>query len=242
MKAMILAAGKGTRLGELTTRIPKVLIKINGKSILQHMVEKCAGAGFSEMIINVHHLAGMVIDEIERLNRLGYRISVSDETEILLETGGGLYKARGFFDRKPFLLANADILTDLDLKKLLAYHKARKGLATLAVRDRVGKRFFLINSNGLLKGWINTATGEKILAGDSKEELRPVAFSSFHIIEPEIFRYMHEGIYTMTTLYLDLASNHPIYTYTQNDGYWFDIGTPEKLQDARNFFSDKENT
>ena len=235
MKAMILAAGKGTRLGDLTRTVPKVLQDINGKSILRRAVEKCTESGFDEIIVNVHHLAGMVIDEVSKLNRIGYKISVSDETVTLLETGGGLQKARYFFDSNPFLLYNADIVTDIDLKKLLAYHNEKKGIATLAVRNREGSRFFLVNREGLLRGWVNRATGEKILVDNNKEELAELAFSGLHIIEPEIFRYMYEGIYTMTSLYLELASAHRINTLTVNTGYWFDIGTPEKLQEARKY-------
>lgn len=235
MKAMILAAGKGTRLGELTAIIPKVLVDINGKSILQLAVEKCARAGFDEIIINVHHLAGMVVEEITRLGRLGYSLSISDETDGLLETGGGLYKARSFFDSQPFLLYNADILTELDLRELYNFHIERNALATLAVRNRPGNRFFLVNKEGVLRGWINKATGEKIITPGKEEKLNEIAFSGMHIIDPSIFDYMQDGVFTMTTLYLTLASSHHIQTFTHNEGYWFDIGTPEKLEEARRY-------
>jgi NDP-sugar pyrophosphorylase family protein len=110
MKAMILAAGKGTRLGELTQSAPKALIDINGKSVLRLAVEKCTSAGFDDIIVNVHHFADMVEKELDNLNRLGFRVTVSDERELLLETGGGLFKARDFFDKDPFLLYNVKVL------------------------------------------------------------------------------------------------------------------------------------
>ena len=119
MKAMIMSAGKGTRLGKITETIPKVLVDINGKTLLQVAVETCSRYGFDDIIVNVHYLAGMVEEEVTRLKRLGFKITVSDERDLLLENGGGLYKARDFFDSNPFLVYNADIVTDLDLSSLV---------------------------------------------------------------------------------------------------------------------------
>ncbi len=230
---MILAAGKGTRMGHITDSIPKVLVDINGKSLLQTAVEKCTAEGFDDIIVNVHHFADLVEDEISRLKRMGFRLTVSDEREKLLETAGGLFKARHFFDKEPFLLYNADIITDFPVSDLLALHRKKKGLAALAVRNREGKRYFLINRNGLLRGWCNVSTGERIVAGEEDEKLSKIAFSSIHIINPEIFNYMSAGVYTMTALYLQLASNHKIHTLLHNEGYWFNVGTPEILEEAR---------
>ena len=235
MKAMIMAAGKGTRLGKITETIPKVLVDINGKSLLRIAVETCVRHGFDDIIINVHYLADMVEEEIKRLNRSGYRITISDERDLLLENGGGLFKARDFFDKDPFLMYNADIVSDLDLSSLYQYHKKNNGLATLAVRNREGNRFLLVNSEGVLRGWHNRATGEKILAGDDNEKLSEIAFSSMQIIDPEIFNYMKDGIYTIVSLYLQLVSSHKIVTYRCNDGYWFNVGTPENLKNVRAF-------
>jgi NDP-sugar pyrophosphorylase family protein len=235
MKAMIMAAGKGTRLGKITETIPKVLIDIKGKSLLQIAVETCTRYGFDDIIVNVHYMADMVEEEIRRLNRLGFRITVSDERELLLENGGGLYKAKGFFDNKPFLVYNADIVTDLDLSSLYHYHIKKNGLATLAVRNREGSRFLLVDSEGVLKGWCNIATGEKILAVNEEEGLTRIGFSSIQIIDPEIFKYMKNGIYTVVSLYLELVSTHNIYTIRHDDGYWFNVGTPEELGKVREF-------
>jgi NDP-sugar pyrophosphorylase family protein len=154
---------------------------------------------------------------------------------MLLETAGGLFKARHFFDSEPFLLYNADIVTDFPIADLLALHNEKKGLAALAVRNREGKRYFLINNEGILRGWYNISTGERITAGkeDEDEDLHPIAFSSIHIISPDIFNYMSEGVYTMTALYLQLISDHKIYTLLNNEGYWFNVGTPEILEEAQ---------
>jgi NDP-sugar pyrophosphorylase family protein len=233
MKAMILAAGKGTRLGKITEKIPKVLVDINGKSLLHLAVEKCTASGFTDIIINVHHFADMVEEEIRKLKKIGFSITVSDERDMLLETGGGLYKAREFFDKDPFLLYNADIITDLDINSLYDFNLKKKCLATLAVRHREGIRYYLVNAEGLLRGWVNKATGERIVTGPENEELSEIAFSSIHIINPEIFRYMTKGVYTMTALYLQLASSHNIYTCLFDGGFWANVGTPEILEEVR---------
>ena len=234
MKAMIFAAGLGKRLGKITETIPKALVDIKGKTALQMAVEKCSAHGFNDIIINVHHFAEMVEAEVKRLNDLGYWITVSDERDMLLETGGGLFKARGFFDKHPFLVYNVDIISDLNLSTLYKYHLEKKGLATLAVRHRPGNRFYLIDKSGIIRGWRNNATGEQILTTTVSEDLSEIAFSSMHIVEPEIFKFMEEGVYTMTTLYLKLAGEHNIFTLIDDNGYWGDIGTPESLEYVRN--------
>jgi N-acetyl-alpha-D-muramate 1-phosphate uridylyltransferase len=239
MKAMIFAAGLGKRLGSITRNIPKALVDINGKSALQLAVERCSSYGFNDIIINVHHFADMVEDEVVRLNNLGYRISVSDEREMLLENGGGLYKARNFFDNEPFLLYNVDIISDLDLSALFSLHTNKKGVATLAVRHRQGKRFLLVDSEGRLRGWRNISTGEQILAGVAPEGLAEIAFSSMHIAEPEIFNYMTGGVYTLIDLYLRLAEHNRIFTLKHDEGYWVDIGTPESLEYVKNLLASK---
>ncbi|MGC1391758.1 MAG: nucleotidyltransferase family protein [Bacteroidales bacterium] len=239
MKAMIFAAGLGKRLGNITKSIPKALVDINGKTTLQMAVEKCTGSGFEDIIINVHYFADLVEDEVKRLNKKGFKISVSDERDKLLENGGGLYKARNFFGKDPFLLYNVDIISDFDLSVLYALHLEKKGLATLAVRNRPGKRFLLVDNKGQLRGWRNKSNGEQILAGVSENGLSEIAFSSMHIVEPEIFNYMGEGIYSMVTLYLNLAAEHKIYTLKHNEGYWVDIGTPESLTYVRKLLSNR---
>ena len=229
---MILAAGLGTRLGEITESRPKALVEINGKSVLQMAVEKCAGEGFTDMIINIHHFADKVVDEIERLRKKGFRITISDERSGLLETGGGLYNARDFFRDSPFLLYNADIVTDMPLDALYSFHIQNNALVTLGVRRTSCERCFLINSDGTLKGWQNKISGEKIVLTGVNDKLSEVSFSGVHIINPEIFRYMHEGSYGITGFYLDLARNFKITTFMYNEGYWFDIGTPDDLNAA----------
>lgn len=234
---MIMAAGKGTRLGHITESVPKILVGINGKSVLERIIDKCLLHGFNDIIINVHHLAGMVMKEIERLKKPGLRLTVSDESGCLLDTGGGLFKARDFFKaiQSPFLVYNGDILTDLDLDILYRYHVEKKGLATLAVRHRPGNRFYLTGIEGILSGWCNRATGERIITRGAHDNLSEIAFSGIHVIDPLIFNYMNEGVYSLTSVYLKLSGDHEIYTFLEDGGYWFDMGTPESLEKARAF-------
>jgi len=233
MKAMIFAAGLGKRLGNITKETPKALVEINGKTILRLAVEKVTSHGFDDIIVNVHHHADLVENEIGKLKKDGFRITVSDERELLLETGGGLFKAKWFFDDDPFLLYNSDIITDLDLESLLKFHNENKGLATLAVADHGHNRVFLTDKQGLMHGWRNKTAGEEIMARESKEELTEISFSGIHIADPEIFRQMSEGVYSMTALYLQLASLNNIYTCRHYSDFWIDIGTPDMLAEAR---------
>ena len=232
MKCMIFAAGLGTRLGKITNRIPKALVKINGKSLLRIAVEKCVSEGFDEIIINIHHHPERMYEEVKRLKKLGYDINVSDETDLLLDTGGGLYKALNLFDDNPFLVYNVDIVTDISLKDLYNYHTQHDGLATLLTPTRNGNRFLLVDDDNRLCGWCNKATEEKIISRDIPN-LSEISFCGIHIISPEIFSLMRYGVYSLTPLYLELAKTHDIYTYKDNSGYWFDVGTPEKLKEAR---------
>lgn len=233
MKAMIFAAGMGKRLGSITQSIPKALVDINGKTVLHRAVEKCSLAGFDDIIINVHHFADQVEEEVQKLNKAGFSVSVSDERDGLLENGGGLYKARDFFDNNPFLLYNVDIISDLDLSALYRLHLQKKGLATLAVRHRPDKKFLLVDDQGQLRGWRNIATKEQRPAGLDDRGLSEIAFSSMHIAEPEIFEYMRDGVYSLIDLYLELVTQHNIFTLKHDEGYWVDVGTPDSLEYVR---------
>lgn len=236
MKAMIFAAGLGTRLKEITASIPKALVIVGGRSVLERAVEYCTAGGFDDIIINVHHHADLVREEVGKLRSQGYRITISDESDGLLETGGGLWKARHFFDSRPFLLYNVDIITDIDLRAFYDFFVATGCLAAVAVRERPGKRFLLADGSGRLRGWCNEETGERKVPGVVNEELTRIANSSVHIVSPEIFTYMEPGVYSLVTLYLRLIEKHVIRTFRHDDGYWFDVGTPGTLETARRYF------
>jgi NDP-sugar pyrophosphorylase family protein len=184
MKAMILAAGLGIRLRPLTDKMPKALIKVEGKTLLERALLHLKANGISQVIINVHHLAPQIIKYLDINKNFGMKIAISDESDDLLDTGGGLDFASWFFDsQEPFVIRNVDVLSDLNLVKMLAFHRDGRALATLAVRNRETSRYFLFGKeNNLLCGWENEKTGEKIIV--RKEEQAPVklAFSGIHVL------------------------------------------------------------
>ncbi len=233
MKAMIFAAGLGTRLGEMTRTRPKALADINGKTMLELTAGKIVNAGFDDLIVNIHHHPDQMLDEIGKLREMGYRITVSDERDELLDTAGGLCRARNFFGSEPFLAHNVDEFTDLDLTGMYRQHVESGALATLAVRHRPGNRQLLVDSSGRLRGWRNNATKEEIITVESNKKLEEVGFSGIQVLSPAIFDLMQEGIYSLTSLYLMLAGKHVIMTCLHDYGYWFDCGTPQNLDKIR---------
>lgn len=244
MRAMILAAGLGTRLKPLTDSIPKALIKINGFTLLELQIRKLKSEGFNEIIINVHHFAEQIEEYLQQNKYFNTAIELSDETEQLLETGGGLKKAAHFFsDGKPFLVHNADILSDIKLKKLMDHHIASKSLATLAVKERESSRKFLFNKENILRGWVNKKSGKKIIVRNTKTGLFPYSFSGIQIIDPVIFRYFpDENVFSLVDLYLSVAKKEMISGFIHNENEWLDIGKTESLAEATNLFEKIRST
>lgn len=231
MKAMIFAAGLGTRLRPLTDQVPKAMVEVGGKPMLQIVIERCILAGIREIVINVHYLPHVITDFLESKHNFSINIHISDESDLLLETGGGLWKARHHFnDGQPFMVANADVLTNIDIPKFLAFHKQLKALATLAVRDRPGSRKLLFDDKGLLIGRSSGLTDEQGTA---------LAFSGYHIIDPEIFNHLtRTGIFSITDWYLDLCGQFPIAAYRHDEDIWVDVGNMQKLEEARSIYQD----
>jgi len=232
---MIFAAGLGTRLGEISRERPKALVDINGKTALRIAVENLSGYGFDDILVNLHHHPALMMEEIEKLRTDGFRITVSDESEELLDTGGGLYKAQSFFTEGSFVCYNVDIFTDLNIKALYDHHLAAGALATLAVRHRQGNRFLLVDRNARVRGWCNKATKEEILTVDSRKGLEEIAFSGIQVVSPAIFGLMPAGIYSMISLLLMVAGKNVISSLLHDEGYWFDCGTPQNLEKIRSF-------
>ena len=236
---MILAAGLGTRLKPFTDNHPKALAMVNGKSLLQRNIEYLKTFGITEIIVNVHHFASQVIEAIEINKGWGTDINLSDETNEVLETGGGVKKAAWFFkdSEEPFVLLNVDILTDLDLEKMLEYHRSTKALATLAVSTRQTSRYFLFDEDNVLSGWENIKTHQQIVTGGGHHLTRK-AFSGLHIISPEIFKYIsQEGKFSMVDVYLELSKKHIIKGFDQGDCKFLDVGKPESIEEAERMFS-----
>ena len=234
MKAMIFAAGLGTRLRPLTNDRPKALVEINGMTLLERVIRKLVKAGFHDIVVNVHHFANMVIDLFNEKGDFGGCISISDERQQLLETGGGLKKAAWFFeDGEPFLVHNVDVISNIDLNKLYQTHRQTNSLATLAVRNRHSSRKLLFNADNLLQGWINLKTGETIPPDIGQEELTELAFSGIHVIDPTIFGEMPDtNRFSIIHQYLQLAGKHQIKAYKHDEDVWLDVGKPDSLRQA----------
>jgi NDP-sugar pyrophosphorylase family protein len=236
-RAMILAAGLGTRFKPWTDLHPKALAPVNGKSLLQRNIEYLRGYGIEEVIVNVHHFAGQIIEALEANDGWGCRDRISDETASVLETGGGLKKARPLLEGFSFVLMNVDILTDMDLSAMIADHFRNRPLATLAVTDRVTSRYFLFDDRGQLCGWRNVTTGQERMARATQEGVVQAAFSGIHVIDPAIFPLMtRDGKFSMVDLYLDLAADHPIRAHDHSGSRLIDVGKPESADKAARMF------
>lgn len=238
MKAMILAAGLGTRLKPFTDNHPKALAIVNNRTILERNIRFLAFFGIKEIIINVHHFAGQIIDFIKINNGFGSDILFSDETNEVLETGGGIKKARWFFekDTEPFVVMNVDILTDLNLKKMILQHEENNSLATLAVTSRETSRYFFFDKSGILCGWQNIKTGEKKISRVVSEYVEK-AFSGIHIISPNIFPLIKmEGKFSMVDVYLELSKTHTIASFDHSNSKFIDVGKPESILKAEETF------
>jgi NDP-sugar pyrophosphorylase family protein len=244
MKAMIFAAGLGSRLKPFTDSHPKALALVNGKTLLERNILYLQKFEIREVIVNVHHFADQIIDEIEKNNGWGSTITISDEREEVLETGGGLKKAAWYFEgKKAFVVMNVDILTDLDLMEMIRSHEQEKPLATLAVTQRKSSRYFLFDTYDTLCGWRNIQTDEEKPADlkDTIEEyelLKERAFSGIHIISPSIFSLIkQEGKFSIVDLYLDLMKKNKINSFDHSGGVLIDVGKPDSLLKAATLFA-----
>ena len=243
MKAMIFAAGLGTRLKPLTDTKPKALVEVNGKTMLEHAISKLQDFGVDEIVINVHHFANQIIDFLKQHKNFGIKINISDESKQLLDTGGGLIKAENFFDKRDsFFIYNVDVISDIDLKALYRKHIETGSIATLAVQQRESSRYLLFNDELKLLGWKNTNTDKIIISkGALSNNLIPLAFSGIHVISPRIFKLVKiSGKFSMTDVYLKLSIFQRINGFRHDDGFWIDLGTPENIEEAEKFLQNKK--
>jgi len=238
MKAMIFAAGLGTRLKPFTDEHPKALAVINGKTLLQRNIEYLAGFGAKDIIINVHHFAEQIKNFLKENKNFGSNITISDESNAILETGGGLKKAAWFFENEktPFVVMNVDVLTNLDLSSMMKEHKKLKPIATLAVTTRHTSRYLLFDEMLQLCGWKNEKTGEQKISRDASK-FYPKAFSGIHIISPEIFSLIKQkGKFSTIDMYLDISQNHAITAFDHSNTKFIDVGKPESIAKAEELF------
>ena len=239
MKAMIFAAGLGTRLKPLTDHMPKALVPVAGKPMLEHVIRKLIAAGCDEIVINVHHFADQIIDFVKANNQFGITIHISDETEMLLDTGGGIKKAASFFNES-FLIHNVDILSNVDLKSLYEYHLTSGNDATLLVSPRKTVRYLLFDKENRLCGWVNKDTLQTKPEGFvyQPEVQQEYAFSGIHIVSPTLFNYMDEkweGKFPIMDFYLQTCHEAKLGGYAKEDLQLIDIGKPETLAVAEEF-------
>jgi NDP-sugar pyrophosphorylase family protein len=232
VKAMILAAGLGTRLRPLTNDRPKALVEVAGRTLLQITLERLGESGVREVIVNVHHFAGMVTEYLGKNNNFGMRIEISEE-DSLLDTGGGLKKAAWFFREgapTPFILHNVDVISTIDLRRMLDFHMRNQALATLAVQQRQTSRYLLFDEQGRL-------CGRRLVKEEKTELVRPspqlqeAAFSGIHVISPRLLEMMSEtGAFSIIQSYLRLAGEgERILAYHADGDYWRDLGKPESV-------------
>lgn len=237
MKAMIFAAGLGTRLKPLTDDVPKALLPIDGKPMLEHIILKLKAAGFDQIVINIHHFGQQIIDFLAANNNFGIQIYVSDERDYLLDTGGGIKKASRFLQGKePFLVHNVDIFSNVDLLQLYNRHKETNPLATLLVSQRNTSRYLLFDQHQKLCGWRNHATGEvkSYYPYFDPEQYNEYAFSGIHVMSPKIFDWMEEwtGKFSIINFYLSICAHTSLLAYPAENLQLLDVGKPETLQMA----------
>ena len=236
MKALLFAAGKGTRLKPFTDEHPKALAKVNGVPLLERNIKYLQGYGINDFVINIHHFGGQILAFLAENDNFGANIEISNESEELLETGGGLLFARRFLENeKSFLIMNVDILTDLNITNFIQLHEMKGAVITLAVSDRESTRKLMFNEKMFLKGWRNLTTNKKKVVC-CIFKLRELAFSGVHCVNSEIFDKMTKtGAFSIMDEYMELMKEDIIIGY-QHTSNLVDVGRPESIVEAERIF------
>ena len=238
MNALILAAGLGTRLGELTSDRPKALVEVCGRTMLEHQLRHLSAAGFDRFVINIHHFAPKVKAFLEEHQNFGQDIRLSDETDLLLDTGGGIRKAmRLFDDEQPVLVHNVDIFSSVDLKALYSGHIESGADSTLLVAQRSTSRYLYFDTSGMLCGWSNEKTGQvrSPYPGFDKSRFTPCAFQGIHVVSRTLLPLLDEvpePRFSITDFYVDNAARLRLRSVLSDPGNWVDAGKPETLERA----------
>lgn len=243
---MIFAAGRGTRLAPFTDTAPKALAPVNGVPMLEHVVKRLLGAGITDIVVNVHHFADQIVDFLKERHNFGARISISDETYRLLDTGGGIAEAsRLFGDAEAVLVHNVDILSDVDLVAMLESHYAERNDATLLVSGRLTSRYLCFDPEDRMTGWVNVKTHETLPPGFGWTDAtasRRYAFGGIHVLSAKTIgalkEYGTERAFPIIPFYAAMCRRLTIRAYMASTPYgWHDIGTPEKLASANAAFN-----
>lgn len=224
MKAMIFAAGLGTRLAPLTDTMPKAMVPISGKPMIQHQIEKLRDFGFDYIVINVHHFANQIIDFVTN-NDFGVKIEISNESKLLLNTGGGLKNVKGFFNEDDnFLIHNVDIFSDLDLKALFEYHCTTDNVATLAVMHRESSKHLLFDTENRLCGWRDIKNDKSIITIE-RNNYNEMAFSGIYVCNYRIFDLIdNQGSFPIIPELLKISKQHRIGGYIHDSNKVLDVG------------------
>jgi NDP-sugar pyrophosphorylase family protein len=238
MKALLFAAGLGTRLKPFTDHHPKALARVHGKTLLEHSIRYLQRHDIRDVIVNVHHFADQIEAELQEHDGFGSRVAISDERDAVLETGGGLKRAGWFFEgQSDFVTLNVDALTNLDLSKMVAAHRASGAAATLAVMRRTSSRYLLMDADMRLCGWRNEKTGECKLPRPAGG-LRDFAFSGIQVVSQAFLQGLRmEGKFSLVDAYLDLAPRLELRGYDHTGDLFIDVGKPESLEQAGKLFS-----
>ncbi len=238
MNAMIFAAGLGSRLRPLTDNKPKALVEIQGKTMLELALRKMERSGITKVVVNIHHHREQMLRFLNNFHSENMEILISDEKKHLLDTGGGLLKARPLFNaNEPVLLYNVDIITNAKLSDFINDHQKEKPLVSLMVKKRPTSRHLLFDNDMQLVGWQNNQTGEKIICRPS-QAFNPFGFQGIHIVSPQIFDLIHQkGAFPIMSTYLHLAKNHIFRGIESKNDIWFDIGTPEKFRETEQYIA-----
>ncbi len=233
-KAFILAAGMGTRLEDLTADKPKALVKVNGKPMIQRVIEELKEYGISEFMINIHHHGQQLIEFLDSKNNFNVAIQISDEQEELLDTGGAIAKAGSFFaGNDPVLVHNVDVISAINLKALFDYHIKTNAIATLCVRKRNSSRALLFDDDMLLTGWTNYKTKQFKWVDKPQTDFESFAFSGIFLVEPVFVQHLPmTGRFSIIDAWLKMAGNNKIAGYHDTSHSWFDLGTKEKIAEA----------
>jgi NDP-sugar pyrophosphorylase family protein len=238
MNALILAAGLGTRLGDLTSDRPKALVEVCGHTMLEHQLQHLSAAGFDRFVINIHHFAPKVKAFLEEHNNFGFDIRLSDESDLLLDTGGGIRKAmRLFGGEQPVLVHNVDIFSSVDLKALYCGHVESGSDSTLLVAQRSTSRYLYFDTDGLLRGWSNEKTGQvrSPYPGFDKSQFTPCAFQGIHVLSKTLLPLLDaipEPRFSITDFYVDNAARLRLRSVISDPDNWVDAGKPETLERA----------
>lgn len=235
MKAMILAAGLGTRLQPLTDTTPKALVKIHGVPLLEIILRKLIRYGFDEIIINVHHHTDQILLFLKKNNNFGIPIFISDESEELLDTGGGIAHASWFLKGiEPVLIHNVDVLSKIDFSELMSFHLKNHSIATIAVSHRDTKRYLVFDGCDQLVGWKNLESGEyrPVEGHHPCEDDQILAFSGIHVLDGEFFKHVSEsGKFNIIDAYLRLAAAQKIMAFKHDAGIWYDLGSVDRIRE-----------